>query len=136
MALAGPGANLALLLAAALLIHLGIAAGGLTAPERVGFSSIAVAANPGAWSVVAKLLSVFFSMNLVLLLLNLIPLPPLDGSAAAQLLMSEPTAIRYQDALRRPALGWIGLAAAWLLFPPLFRQAFALALGLLYPGAY
>jgi Zn-dependent protease len=132
----GPGANLALLLAAAFAISAGVAVGALSVPESVGFSSVAAAADPGLWSVAAKLLSVFFSMNLVLLLLNLIPFPPLDGSAAIQLLMSEATAIRYQDALHHPALGWIGMVAAWFLFPPLFHRAFAFALGLLYPGAY
>ena len=134
MALAGPAANLALLLCAGLLIHLGILSGGLAVPERLGFASLVAAASPGLWSVAAKLLSVFFSMNLVLFVLNLIPFPPLDGSAAIQLLMSKATALRYQAALRHPALGWVGLAVAWFLFPPLFRRVFAFALGLLYPG--
>lgn len=136
MALAGPAANLAILLAAGLVIRAGVAAGSLVVPEQVGFASLASAATPGVWSVAAKIVSVFFSMNLVLFLLNLIPFPPLDGSAAVQLLMSPETAIRYQDALRRPAFGWIGMLAAWFLFPSLFGTAFAIAIGLLYPGAY
>ncbi len=136
MALAGPAANLALLLLAGATIHAGIAVGGFAIPERIGFASVAAAAAPGLWSGAATVLSVLFSMNLVLLLLNLIPFPPLDGSAAIQLLMRESTAVRYQDALRHPALGWVGMIAAWFLFPTLFRTAFAFALGLLYPGAY
>lgn len=136
MALAGPASNLALMIIAALLIRTALASGGFIVPDRVSFATVAAAADPGAWSVAAKLLSVFFSMNLVLFLLNMIPLPPLDGSAVVQLLMSETTAVRYQDALRRPGLGWVGLLAAWFLFPPIFRDAFAIALGLLYPGSY
>ncbi len=135
MALAGPAANLALLVAAAVAMRAGLVAGGLVLPEHIGFASVVGAAAPGVWAVVAKLLSVFFSMNLVLLLLNLIPFPPLDGSAAVQLLMRPETALRYQDALRRPGLGWVGILAAWFVFPQLFHPAFAFALRLVYSGA-
>ncbi len=134
MALAGPGSNLALLVAVAVAMRLGLETGALVPPEQLGFASVVGAAAPGLGALIAKLLSVFFSMNLVLLLLNLIPFPPLDGSAAVQLLMDRETALRYQEVLRRPALGWVGMLAAWFLFPELFRPAFAFALRLVYSG--
>ncbi|NIR59863.1 MAG: site-2 protease family protein, partial [Gammaproteobacteria bacterium] len=74
MALAGPASNLAVVLVCALGIQLGLALGGFVVPDVVGFSHVAQAADAGAaggWSLAAKVLSVFFSMNLVLFLLNM-----------------------------------------------------------------
>jgi Zn-dependent protease len=138
MALAGPGANLALMVAAALLLRLGGAVGLFYTPPSIRFDHLAGTDGGGAWAAAVLLLSVFFSLNLVLLCLNLIPLPPLDGSAAVPLLLSEPTAARYQQFLlgsgRTFAL--IGMLAAWKLFDVIFHPLFLLAVNLLYPGAH
>ena len=64
MSLAGPAANLLLVIAAGLLVRLGVAAGGLATPESVGMAGI-VEAGPGAWSALALVLSVFFSLRIV-----------------------------------------------------------------------
>jgi Zn-dependent protease len=83
------------------------------------------------------MLSVFFSLNLVLAALNLIPVPPLDGSAALPLLLSREAATRYQTFLwTQPAIGWIGMLLAWRLFGAVFRPLFLAAVNLLYPGAH
>jgi len=80
-------------------------------------------------------LGVFFSMNLLLAALNLIPLPPLDGSAAIPLLLPAGAAARYQQFLfGNPALGLIGMLAAWQLFRFVFQPIFLIAVNLLYPG--
>ncbi len=135
MALAGPGANLALLLVAALLIRgLGLF-GVLAAPESVRFDHLADATG-GVWTSVAFFLSVLFSLNLVLLCLNLIPRPPLDGSAALPLLLSEDAAGRYQEFLLGSGrtFAFIGMFAAWKLFDILFEPIFLAAVNLVYPG--
>lgn len=136
MALAGPGANLLLVALSGLLIRLGAAAGVFHAPSSVGFGHIATANPEGVWPAVAFMLGVFFSLNLVLASLNLIPLPPLDGSAAIPLLLSEGAAGRYQHFLLTSgrALGFIGIIVAWRLFPALFQPVFLLFVNLLYPG--
>ena len=65
-----------------------------------------------------------------------IPLPPLDGSAAVLLGLSEGTAHRYQQFLMSShALGMIGLLVAWQVFDLLYDPIFTVALNLLYPGA-
>ena len=82
------------------------------------------------------LISMMFSLNLILTVLNLIPFPPLDGSGAIALFMSDETARRYRDFVRNPAFGWIGLILAWKVFDPVFRPIFLFAINLLYPGLH
>ncbi len=134
MALAGPGANFALLLTAAAGVHLGLAIGAFHAPDAVSLFAVTGAAEGRLAVGMATLLSVGFSLNLLLLTLNLIPVPPLDGSAAVALLMSEDTAVRYQDLLVQPALGWVGILLVWSFFGKIFDPVFTLSLRLLYPA--
>lgn len=137
MSLAGPGANLLLVLLAMAALRLGIEAGVFDAPSSVRFGHVAEAAAHGVWPAVAFLLGVFFSMNLVLGALNLIPLPPLDGSGAVPLLLPERTALRYQEFLwSQPMLGWIGILVAWRIFDGIFPPIFLFFVNLLHPGAH
>jgi Zn-dependent protease len=75
----------------------------------------------------------FFSLNLILGVFNLLPLPPLDGSTGLTLFLKEETATAYQDFIAQPMLGGMGLLLAWNIFAPLSRPLFLTALNLLYP---
>ncbi len=135
MALAGPGANLVLVLLAGLLIKAGAAFGVFSAPPSVGFDRLTTGVGQGLWPGLAFFLSVLFSLNLVLAALNLLPLPPLDGSAAIPLFLNRGATERYQDFLWRNAgLGWIGILVAWQVFDKVFEPVFLVAVNLLYPG--
>ena len=135
MALAGPGANILLVLLAGLAIRVGIMAGVFHAPESVSFDRIVAGADSGLWPALAFFLSVTFALNLVLAALNLLPIPPLDGSAALPLFMSANTTRRYQEFMMRNAgLGLIGIFVAWQVFDKVFQPVFLLAVNLLYPG--
>lgn len=137
MALAGPAANLTLVLAAALAIRAGVALEVFYAPESVRFDRIVSTDAEGLWPAAATMLSAFFSLNLVLAAFNLLPLPPLDGSAVPPLFLSAESAARYQTFLwTQPMLGWIGMLVAWRLFDVVFNPVFLLAINLLYPGAH
>jgi Zn-dependent protease len=133
MSLAGPAANAALVVAAALVIRVGLAAGVFAAPESIGFDRVVLGADGGAAATVATLVSILFTLNLLLLVFNLIPLPPLDGAGAIGLLLPERLALRLRMAFARPAWGWFGLIVAWIaigdLLPPVHRAA----IRLLYP---
>jgi Zn-dependent protease len=136
MSLAGPAANLLLVLAAAALIWSGIAAGFFAIPDAVTGNSVVAPARDGLAGGAALLVSAFFTLNLILCLFNLLPLPPLDGSGALPLVLPESVALRVQAAMRQPFLAIAGILIAWNVFGPIFRSAFRVALGLLYPGAY
>jgi Zn-dependent protease len=135
MSLAGPAANLSLVLIAALLIRGGMAAGIFETPDRISFTAVTAAAAGSRAAAAVVPLSILFSLNLILFAFNLLPLPPLDGSAVVPLFLSRQAAARYQDLLRQPMLSLLGLLAAWYLFDPVYRPLQLLALNLLYPGA-
>ncbi len=134
MALAGPGANLALILAAAVLIHAGIALGMFLPPQRIQFSHVVASIGPGAGAALAKLISILFSLNLILLFFNLLPCPPLDGSGIIPLFLSKETAVRYMDFIARTPLVYLGLFLAWELFDKIFGPIQLFSIQLLYPG--
>ena len=136
MALAGPAANLFLVLLAFLAIRMIGSAGIFVSPERAGFDHLATAPGGGYWTEVALVISVIFSLNLVLAVLNLLPFPPLDGSGAVPLFLTPAATVRYQDFLwKNRGLGILGILIAWQLFSYVFDPVFLLAINLLYPGA-
>ena len=138
MSLAGPAANLALVLAASAAIWSGIGLGVFAIPETIsiGGANVVSATTDGFVASAALLVSAFFTLNLVLGLFNLLPLPPLDGSGALPLLLPERVALRWQMAMRQPMFAIVGMLIAWNAFGPLFRRVFRAALGLLYPGRF
>ena len=138
MALAGPGANLLLVIISGVLLRLGGIAGVFESPESICFGHLADTEAGGYWPAIAFGLSAFFSLNLMLTFLNLIPLPPLDGSAAIPLFLNEETAARYQGFLLTSGrtFSFIGLFAAWKIFDIIFDPLFLAAVNILYfPGA-
>jgi Zn-dependent protease len=135
MALAGPAANLILVLLAVAAIRAGVAAGVFTAPSSVRFGQVTAALGGGLWPGLAFLVSVVLCLNVVLAALNLIPVPPLDGSAAVPLLLSDRATARYQQVLwGQPALAWAGLLVAWYVFDAIINPVFLFVVNLVYPG--
>ncbi len=135
MALAGPAANLGLVLICAAAIRIGVLAGVFHAPESAYFTQVVTAVGGGAWDAAAFIVSIFFTLNLILFLFNLLPLPPLDGSGALALILSDDAARRFRKFSAQPMFGFIGLLIAWRFFGSLFEPVFTLALNLLYPGS-
>jgi len=128
MALAGPASNLLIALLALAIIRVGVAGGIFVPPESVVFDRVVAAANGSATHGAAFMLSVFFSLNVVLAALNLIPLPPLDGSGVIMLGLPEQTARKYQVFLRNNAgLRIVGMVVAWQLFGVMYHPLFLAA---------
>ena len=135
MALAGPAANVLLVIVAVIGIRAGMAAGAFYAPESVTFASVVAARDPGLMASLATLLSVLFSLNILLAVFNLLPFPPLDGSAVIPLFLDAEKTRRYQDLIwGNPALGWIGIIVAWQLFGYVFDPVWLGTINLMYPG--
>ena len=119
MALAGPAANFTLMLVAAILIRFG---------REYGW--FALGAN-GQDSFFATILGVFFALNLLLGCFNLLPVPPLDGSAGIMVFMGNETAHGYLDWLRSTPYRSLGLLAAILGFRYLYGPIESFATNLL-----
>jgi Zn-dependent protease len=135
MALAGPTTNLLLVLVAALALRAGAAAGLFLAPSSVTFERLAAAPAGGIAGFAAIVLSVLFSLNLLLAVLNLIPFPPLDGSGALPLVLPDRALESYRRVLRqKPGLAWLGILGAWLIFDRIFHPIWLFAVNRIYPG--
>ena len=130
MALAGPGANLALTFVAALLINVGVAAGAFSVPASITF--FRVVESSGDLAPIAQFLSILFTQNVLLMTFNLLPVPPLDGNTAVGLLLPERLARRWFDLTRDRAFGMLGLVVAWYFFGDLFWPVLRIAVRLLY----
>ena len=61
-----------------------------------------------------------FTLNLMLFVFNLIPLPPLDGSAIWPLVLSPGAYARYQEFRSQPSFVLLGLIVASSVFGRLF----------------
>ncbi|MBI5471849.1 MAG: site-2 protease family protein [Ignavibacteriae bacterium] len=134
MSLAGPAANLLLVILSAAFIRLGIAYEVFTAPQSITFTHATEAVAEGTWTHVATMLSVFFSLNILLFAFNLLPVPPLDGSGALPLAMSEELGQKYMTLLHRSGFAIFGLFLAWKLFGYVYSPIHLIAINLLYPG--
>ncbi|OHB78985.1 MAG: hypothetical protein A2Z25_19620 [Planctomycetes bacterium RBG_16_55_9] len=135
MALAGPAANLILVVIAGLAIRGGMLLGAFHAPESITYEQVTAAASPGLANSAAVIVSVVFSLNLILLVFNLIPLPPLDGSKVVLLFLSERDAERYTDVVHNSGFRIIGLVIAWQIMDAVLDPVHTLFLNILYPGA-
>ena len=135
MSLAGPAANFTLALLAAVAMRIGLALGAFV-PLEPFYDHIVGASSPaGAADGIATVLSVFFSLNILLGIFNLIPFPPLDGYGVLGLFVGETGALRLQ-ALRSQmgAFSLLGLIIAWQLFDRVFPEVFNTATQMFYAG--
>lgn len=135
MSLAGPAANLALVLLCAALVWVGIAAGHFEQPPSANYHHIVSATSDGNWVSAAFILSIMFTMNLILFLLNMIPLPPLDGAGALGLLLSDDGARRLREVASNSTFAMLGMLLVFYTFGEVFDPLFTVFLNLLYPGA-
>jgi len=135
MSLAGPAANLGLILLAAMLIRAGVSLDVFYPPAQINFAAITASDVSNFWSGAGYLLGVFFSLNLILFILNMFPIPPLDGSGAVPLLLSSEMGDRWRNFVNQPMLGWIGILVAWKALDEIFMPLFFGAVHLLYPEA-
>ncbi len=137
MALAGPLANIALVLVAVAGIFIGAWTSSIhrpTSADEIGFTSIVTASVTGWPGVLARFLSILFSLNLLLATFNLMPLPPLDGHTVVGLFISENAARSFWEFTRNPNFAMLGILVAWKAFDYVFAPVFVTVLKLLYAG--
>lgn len=139
MALAGPLGNLAIAVVAFGLLQAGLWLGVFEPAATLTVQHLVQSAVPGdalrVTDFLAVGLSVLLSLNALLFLFNLLPLPPLDGAAVVTLAFPVKTARALRGATSAPALALLGLLAAWQLFPALARPLLGFLVRLLHVTA-
>jgi Zn-dependent protease len=118
MSMAGPAANLVLTIVAGILMWIGAKYGVFQAADRnhpgLYYFTHTVVSNAGQfWEGCATILSIMFSLNLMLFFFNLIPLPPLDGSAIPLFFLEGSKAEAYQHMTWQPMMQIFGFLVAW-----------------------
>jgi Zn-dependent protease len=136
MSAAGPAANLALVAAAFLAIKLLLAIGIIEgAGMEIAYDRLVEVAP--AWEdsffaqPLATVLSIVLSLNFLLLLFNLIPLPPFDGSGILGGLFPKSLGHLYGLVAHDQMFSILGLILAWRIFPKIAGPAFRTMLELL-----
>jgi Zn-dependent protease len=134
MAAAGPAGNLAIAAVAFLFLKLGLFTGWFVAPEFANFDAIVEFAAGGP-SLMTTLLSVLLVLNVFLCVFNLLPLPPLDGSAVLNALLPPRHAVTLRDLQSNAMTSMFGLLVAWQIFPYITDPLFLALLRLVHPSA-
>jgi Zn-dependent protease len=135
MSLAGPAANFTLALAAAIVMRIGLAFGTFAPVYPSPTHIVAAVQQTGVADGVATVLSILFSLNVLLGCFNLIPFPPLDGYGVLGLLTTESGALKLQDFRgRMGGFGFLGLIIAWQFFNYVYPQLFDTATRAFYMG--
>jgi len=139
MSAAGPVANLLVATIAFVVLRLLLVRGILVLPaDTLSLSRLAVpdpvfGETSPLWAVAATL-SIALTLNTVLFLFNLLPIPPMDGSGVAQGLFPDSIG-RFMESLRgNPMMALLGLLVAWRVFPFIADPVFDRVLGWLYAG--
>jgi len=119
MAIAGPATNFTLMFLAVAGLRLGL--------------SFEIFQGQSWGPFVVHVLLIFFSLNLLLGIFNLVPVPPLDGSSAIMVFMSDSTARRYLGKVQSGNIGLIGLAITMIGFRYIYPRIEAVVASLLLP---
>lgn len=133
MSLAGPATNFALAILAGIIMRVGLAIR-LFVPVEPSYMTVVATAQPGGvMEGVAVVLSVCFSLNILLGCFNLLPFPPLDGYGVLGLFATRSGALRLQDFRSRlRAFSFAGLLLGWYVIDAVYGPVFIAGLRLLY----
>jgi Zn-dependent protease len=134
MAAAGPVGNFLVASAALIVMKSGLAAGWFIAPDRVSFDSVIELAGNSGPTLITTALSVLLVMNVFLGVFNLLPLPPLDGSAVVSVLLPERQAEHFRELQSNSMMSMMGLLVAWQVFPLVTDPLFSFLLRMVHPG--
>lgn len=138
MSAAGPTGNLLIAALSFLALKVLLMSGALVPPEKINFHRLveprAGTPEESILYPLAFLLSVALSLNVLLFLFNLLPLPPLDGAGIVQGLLPERYGSLIEGLRRNPMMSLVGLMIAWQVLDVLYRPAFAALYRLLHPG--
>jgi Zn-dependent protease len=120
MSLAGPSANILLATIAFTMLVVMTKSGVLELSQMPSFDTLVVPIEAEVSSptgALAKVLSVMFSLNVLLAIFNLLPVPPLDGAAVLEGFWPEQVGSIMAKVRETPMFGLLGLLVVWQLVP-------------------
>ena len=134
MSIAGPFANLLIVILVILIINIGYRFGLFNAPEAVNLSSVTSSNYGGLLSNIADFLSILFSLNIMLFTFNLLPLPILDGSKIPMFFIKPNNAEKFLEIMNDGKLLIVTLIITYYFFDYIHEPIRLFFINLLYPG--
>lgn len=125
MSLAGPLSHLPAVLVSFFAMYIGLHTGFFTGDLSSGMVQVTTGSGGNLSWALSLFLNAIFTLNIVLLVFNLMPLPPLDGSEIWYLFVKreeDRLRLRYQASSYSVA----GIVLAWYLFPRVFGPIYSL----------
>jgi Zn-dependent protease len=120
MSLAGPCANI-LLAVIAFTLLVGMSKSGVFVLSQMpSFDTLVMPLGDEAHTplgALARVLSVMFSLNVLLAIFNLLPVPPLDGAAVIEGLWPDRVGAVMAKVRETPMFGILGLVVVWQVVP-------------------
>jgi len=121
MAAAGPAANILLVLLSSAVVFWMVSQHGWRLSSG-GWDTLVVN-ELGEYDLWTRTLGMCWMQNLLLALFNLIPVPPLDGSAMVSGILPSGLRRKWQIAIHDPRVAGVGILIVWLGFGRLWRPA-------------
>ena len=134
VAISGPLANLVLVVISGLIVHVGYRTNIFYAPNTIDYSWITGLTQNGDSNPIITILSIIFSLNLILFVLNLLPVPPFDGSKIILFFLDQQHVAKAMDILSNPMLSLVGVIIMFSVFGFIFHPIWLESVSLLYPG--
>ncbi len=131
VSLAGPLANITLVIIAMAIMRIALSMNIFQSPQFISFDQV-VAAPKGLANGFSLLISIVFSLNLILAMFNLLPLPPLDGHPLPYLFLNKISAIKYETFFANQNFAIIGMIIAWNFFSYIFAPIHLFVINILY----
>lgn len=136
MALAGPASNFLVVIIVSLIFIAGLQSGFFQTPNNViELERIVISEASPFTQKLTMMLCMLFTLNLVLAVFNMLPLPPLDGATVLALILPPNNFRKFSEFVRHPQFALFGMFLAWMIFPKLFSPIFQLIVLFIYQWA-
>lgn len=134
MSLAGPLSHVPAVVISFTAMYFGLRNGFFGMPESYGGMFPVTMGEGGAFSyALAFVLNIVFKLNIILLIFNILPFPPLDGAGVWDLfIQKEESRLRWHYTAASYSLA--GLALAWYCFPRVYSPIYSGLIRILYYG--
>ncbi|GIW22334.1 MAG: peptidase M50 [Candidatus Sericytochromatia bacterium] len=137
MALAGPLSNLLLAILSALILKFGIYKGIFNNNDLI--ASIGYLFKPHTqpfsdsyFSGIVKMLGIMFDLNMILFVLNMLPIPTFDGGYFLSIFLSKKSAIKLIEFMSEPIFALIMIIFLWNFFGYIFYPIYLLFVNMFF----
>jgi len=137
MALAGPLGNLFLAILSALILKLGIYNGIFNNNDLIAsigylFKAHNQPFSDSYFSGIVKMLGIMFDLNMILFVLNILPIPTFDGGYFISIFLNKKNAVKFIEFMSNPIFAIVMIIFLWNFFGYIFYPIYAFFINILF----